>query len=414
MWKIYPNSAIPISSTDILQSVSSLFNNALLKKGYFNSFEKDLTSCLRAQKIITTNLGRSSLYLALNCLGLNKGDEVLVPAYTCAIVFNTILHSGLKPVFVDVNPLTFNLDANLIINSITPKTRVILPVHLFGRPCEMDVIQEIAHNNDLYIVEDVAQAIGAKYKKRNVGSWGDLAIYSFGPGKSITSGEGGAIAINNDELIDKLEQIVYDIAIPSPSWSFHVFKNILAMKIFSNPNLYPLIQGFVLKNIVDSDENILRQCMQLMKNNDFCGKNLNITRMGNFSSIFGNLQLIKMKQFNTSRMFNAQYLSTLFGNYHKKRFKIPSFNEEIINVFLRYPIKFIKPIRNKIIKELIHFGVDVNRGHASIKPFLLTYSKAKKAIELCDSLLTIPCHPLLNTNDLKYIAETLLYVSKKQ
>jgi perosamine synthetase len=183
-----PRTAIPIGNEELFSILFPVMRNG---NEEIADFEMDLASYLGALKVFAVNSGRTALFSALQALGLKKGENVIVPAYTCAIVFEVILRLGLKPNFVDVDPETYNFDPELIPKAITSGTRAIIPVHLFGAPCEMDQIMEIASKYGLFVVEDVAQALGAEYKGRKLGTFGDLAMFSFGPGKSVMSGEGG-------------------------------------------------------------------------------------------------------------------------------------------------------------------------------------------------------------------------------
>lgn len=171
---------------------------------YIEAFEKEFARFCGVKHAIATSNGTTALHLALLILGLQPGDEVLIPAITYVATANAVKYCGAKPVLVDVCPSTLNIDPTKIAEKITSKTRGIIPVHLYGHPVEMDLISDIAKKHNLFILEDAAEAHGAEYLGRPVGSWGTCAIFSFFGNKIITTGEGGMITTNDDDLAAKL------------------------------------------------------------------------------------------------------------------------------------------------------------------------------------------------------------------
>jgi dTDP-4-amino-4,6-dideoxygalactose transaminase len=152
--------------------------------------------------------GTDALHLALRALRIGPGDEVITTAFTFIATTEAIGMVGAKPVFVDIDPATYNLDPNLIEAAITPRTRVILPVHLYGLPCDMMPILEIARRNGLRVVEDCAQAMGATYHGKKVGSFGDVGCLSFFPSKNLGCfGDGGMVVTNDEEIAVRVEML---------------------------------------------------------------------------------------------------------------------------------------------------------------------------------------------------------------
>ncbi len=149
--------------------------------------------------------GTDALLLALHACGVGPGDEVITTDFSFFATAGVVSRLGARPVFVDIEPDTYNIDPNLIEAAITPKTKAIVPVHLFGQVADMDPIMEIAHEHEIKVVEDAAQAIGAEYKGRPAGSFGDYGCFSFYPSKNLgAGGDGGLIVTNSDENIDLL------------------------------------------------------------------------------------------------------------------------------------------------------------------------------------------------------------------
>lgn len=167
-------------------------------------FEKMLANYVGSKYAIALNSCSAALHLSMLASGIKKGDEVITTPFTFAATTNAILHCGAKPVFVDIDPKTFNIDPHKIEKAITKKTKAILPVHYAGQSVNLAKIRSIARKHKLPIVEDAAHALGAKYKRKMIGTLSDLTCFSFHPVKNITTGDGGAITTNNKRFADKL------------------------------------------------------------------------------------------------------------------------------------------------------------------------------------------------------------------
>ena len=176
-------------------------DSAFVGGNYVKFFERNFADYIGAKHCIGVGNGTDALYISLKASGIGKGDEVITVANSFIATSEAITMTGAKVVFVDCDKDTYNIDTQKIEDAITEKTKAIIPVHLYGQPAEMDSITEIAEKYNLYIMEDSAQAHGAKYKNRNVGNLGTCACFSFFPGKNLGAyGDAGAIVTNNNEL----------------------------------------------------------------------------------------------------------------------------------------------------------------------------------------------------------------------
>jgi dTDP-4-amino-4,6-dideoxygalactose transaminase len=172
------------------------------------AFEKEFSAYCTASYGIAVNSGTSALHLALLAAGVGPGDEVVTVSFTFVATTAAIIYSGAKPVFVDIDPISCTMDINAIKQAITNKTKAILPVHIHGQPANMDEIMRIAKKYNLVVIEDAAQAHGAEYKSRRVGSIGDLGCFSFYPGKNLGAyGEGGMVVTDNAEYAHKIRML---------------------------------------------------------------------------------------------------------------------------------------------------------------------------------------------------------------
>lgn len=174
---------------------------------FIKSFEEKMAARVGRKHGIAVSNGSVALDAAILALNLKSGDEVIMPAFTIVSCATAIVRAGLKPVLVDADPVTWNMDVNRIEEKITPRTRAIMVVHIYGLPVDMDVVMNIAERHKLKVVEDAAEMHGQTYKGKACGSFGDVSIFSFYPNKHITTGEGGMIVTDNDEIAEKCKSL---------------------------------------------------------------------------------------------------------------------------------------------------------------------------------------------------------------
>jgi perosamine synthetase len=197
---------VPVSQP-LLGDIETKYVTDAIKKGdisglsgtYIKQFEDSFAKYCGVKHMITVNSGTTALHLAIAVLGIGKGDEVLVATFTNMATFFAVLYEGAKPIPIDVDPRTLNIDPTKLEKKITKKTKAIIVVHLYGHPADMDPIMKIAKKHKLYVIEDAAEAHGALYKGKKVGSIGHINCFSFYSNKIVTTGEGGGITTNNDE-----------------------------------------------------------------------------------------------------------------------------------------------------------------------------------------------------------------------
>jgi perosamine synthetase len=163
-------------------------------------FEAKIADYVGVDYAVAVNSGTSALHLLIRSLDIGPGDEVLVPSFTFAASVNAILFEGATPVFIDVEPDTYNLDPTDVARKVTPQTKAIMAVDIFGHPAQWDALTQIAAKQDLRIIDDSCEALGAEYKGRKIGTFGDAAAFAFYPNKQMTTGEGGIIVTDSEEI----------------------------------------------------------------------------------------------------------------------------------------------------------------------------------------------------------------------
>jgi len=205
--KFLPYGKQSIDDEDITEVVKVLRSDWITTGPKVAEFEEKICEYLGVKYGVAVNSGTSALDIAVASLGIEKGCEVITTPFTFMATANCTVYNGLKPVFADIKRDTYNINPEEIKKKITSKTKAIIYVDYAGQPCDIDEIKEIATNHNLYLIEDACHAIGAEYHGKKIGNFADLTIFSFHPVKHITTGEGGMVVTNNEELYGKLRSL---------------------------------------------------------------------------------------------------------------------------------------------------------------------------------------------------------------
>ncbi|MGL4825762.1 MAG: DegT/DnrJ/EryC1/StrS family aminotransferase [Alphaproteobacteria bacterium] len=206
-----------ISEAAIQEVVDCLRSGWITTGPRVQQFEEALKAYLGAPHVLCVSSGTAGLYMSFVAIGLEPGDEVITTPLTFAATLNTIVLAGARPVLVDVDPKTYNLDMNAVEAAITPRTKGILPVHFAGLPVDTQALYALAQKHGLRVIEDAAHAIGSAVDGRRIGGFGDVQIFSFHPNKNMTTGEGGCIAVRDETLLRKLQALRFH-GIDRPAW----------------------------------------------------------------------------------------------------------------------------------------------------------------------------------------------------
>jgi len=348
--------------------------------------------------------GRVGLYATLKAMGIQKDDEVILPGFTCVVVPNAILYCGAKPVYVDIEPKTYNINPELIESKITSKTKAIIAQHTFGIPAKMDKIIAIARKYNLYVIEDSCHAIGSKYKGKEVGSFGDAAFFSSQWSKPVTTGLGGWVKINNESLLPKIKEIYETLSKPKFKEEISLIIQYLLYKIFITSNTYLFIKkiySFLYSKgiITGSSTPEELNCLLPM---DYAKKMSNWQK----KTLCKNLQ-------NVDKIIeHRKYVSTKYEEEIKKLgYEIKQLSNDYDIVYLRYPLK--AKDKNKILKDALKKGVEIGDWFVSpLHPLTsnLDYAYYEKgscpiAESTCENIINLPTHEKIKDKDIKKIIE---------
>ncbi|MFA5772373.1 MAG: DegT/DnrJ/EryC1/StrS family aminotransferase [Thermoplasmata archaeon] len=351
--------AKPILGDEEKKAIASVLESGMLAQGpKVKEFEEKFSKYIGTKYAIATNNGTTALHLGLLAAGVKQGDEVITTPFSFIATATTIIFCGAKPVFVDIDPGTFNIDASKIENAITPKTKAIMPVHLYGLPAEMDRIMEIAKKHDLAIIEDACQAHGAEFNGKRVGAFGDCGCFSFYPTKNMTTGEGGMITTNNEKIAEKTR--------------------------------------------------LLREHGQKARyEHVMVGYNYRLT---DIHAAVGIEQLKKLEGFNKKRIENAKILSKGV----QERVEVPYVPPNTRHVYHQYTIKVKNrdELKEKLAKDGVSTGIYYPKLIYQYPPMNKYAMKTKVAEGMVNEVISLPVHPSLSRADLDKIIESVVMHSK--
>ena len=390
---------------DIILALKEILSFGFLRSQgrEINELEKKFSEKVGVQYAVSFNSGRSALMAILSAFKLNKGDEVLIQAFTCNAVPNPLLWSGLKPVYVDCEE-DYNISPKDLKRKITKKSRAVIVQHTFGKPANMDALQDICKQNNLLLIEDCAHALGAEYKGRKVGTFGDVAFFSFSRDKVISSVYGGMAVTNNGKYEDMLRKFQKKAGFPSLYWSLQQLLHPMLMNWIVLPT-YHVLGKYLL--LVFQLLHILSKAVHFKEKQG--------VRPGYFPKAMPNtlaqlalLQLPKVDRFNSHRKKMAGYYTKALQG---TPFQISEEGDG--HIFLRLPVRHLQA--HTIIKQAWKQNLLLGDWYTSVvAPFdtrldAVGYEKGScpKAEELAAITLNLPTHIHIGETEAKRVVEFL-------
>ena len=345
----------------IMSVIRDVVNSGSFVGGdHLEVFENNFAKFHRSKYCVGVGSGTDALWLSLLALDVGADDEVIVPANTFIATAFAVSHTGAKVVFVDADPITYNMDLDKLFDAINYKTKAIIPVHLYGNPCNIEAIKGIINGRNVKIIEDCAQACGAMYNYEMVGTIGDVGCFSFYPTKNLGGlGQGGAIVTNNEKLADKVRELG-NMGRAKNSWFDY----------------------------------------------DHIGFN---SRLDSINAAFLNLGLQQIDKWNASR----RYISELYNLqlYNIKHVRLPTESENTIHVYHLYEMrcrnkKEIDALKKYLEKQYVFTGLHYPVPCHLQKPYK-DHGSFPVAEELANTLISLPMHPNLKREEVDYVCNKI-------
>lgn len=365
-----------IDEEDIRAVVETLRSDFLTTGPKVEEFEKCVAEYVGAKYAVAISNGTAALHAACFAAGIGEGDEVITTPITFAASSNSALYCGGKPVFADIDPVTYNIDPEDIKRKITDRTKAIVAVHYTGQPCDMDSIHKIAKEHNLIVIEDAAHALGAEYKGNKIGSMSDMTTFSFHPVKHITTAEGGMIMTNNKELYDKLI----------------LFRT---HGITRDPKLLSRDEGSWYYEQID------------------LGYNYRIT---DIQCALGISQMRRLDDFVAKRREIAKRYDKAFSE--NPNIVVPFQKEGCNNSYHLYVIQVKNVNRRQVFEELRASGIGVNVHYVPVYTFPYYREHGYEAVtckhaeELYENIISIPMYPDLTLEEQEYVIEKIIELCK--
>jgi perosamine synthetase len=354
--------ARPAIGQDEISAVTAVLESGMLASGErVAEFEKKFADYCGATHAVAMNNGTAALHAALLAADIGPGDEVIVPSFTFFATASSVSMTGAKPVFVDVNEKTFCIDPAQVENHITPKTKAVIGVHLFGQPFDVQAIKQVCESHNLTLIEDAAQAQGAMWNSEKAGAIGNMGCFSFYATKNMTTGEGGMVTTSDKALNERLRLLI---------------------------------------NHGQSEKYLHTRI----------GYNYRLTDV---AAAIGLVQLKKLEKFNTRRRKNAEYFD---AHISVKGILTPFVAPGMHHVYHQYVLRltdefgmkradFIEYLKAKGIGSAIHYPIPLH--HQPVYARANEPDSCPVSTSLASSVLSIPVHPLLDQKELSYICEVI-------
>lgn len=371
-------------------------------------FEQAFARFIGVKHAIMTPSARYAFYLILQAYDIGAGDEVIIPGLTYFAIPSIAVTAGVTPVFADVGLRTHVLDPAAFEAAITPKTRAVVPTHLYGTPCDLDAIGAIAKKHGIKVIEDCAQSTGARYKGRRVGSFGDAAYYTFGLTKNMTTLTGAMVTTDDDQVAQRIRTVIDAGAPAALGRARKEALTGLAMKVATHPFVYPLTLHpvIVLGNKL-GDDPIHDRFGEPEVLYETLPKSFQRNRPRAVQAAVGLQQLARVDGLNSARARNGRFLDDHLA--HVPNLTVPEYPEGAEPIYMSFVVHHAH--RDDLMCALRKRGVDTTTGYmndCSDHPLFPTFRRpCPNAAEIKRTQLHIPVHPSLDDRDLAHMVEAV-------
>ncbi|MBK7975859.1 MAG: aminotransferase class I/II-fold pyridoxal phosphate-dependent enzyme [Deltaproteobacteria bacterium] len=409
-----PRAKVYFPASAWLAGVRALARGRIHRGPELEQFRAAIAEAAGRRHALLTASGRQGILVALNALGAQPGDEVLMPAYTCRVILWSLLVPGFRPVLVDIERDTYNMDPRAMEARIGPRTRFVLMTHMHGRPADVGATLEIAARHGLKVIEDAADGIGGYWRDRRMGALGDASIMSFSLYKNLNGLDGGAVLCDDDELARRMAEELEALAPTAPSTATLVKRFVTAMVtsflthplVFSWSGFWPIY--FLDRLRLDVMQKLLVKLDDEERHPPGRPREL-FERFANFQAAVALPQLRTLAADNAARRENARYLAELVRDLP---IELPAQGTpEQWDIYLNYVVRVPAGTRDRVISECLRAGVDLYPGYveclSNLKPYPDLAHECPNAEDLMARKLYLPVHPPLGPREMRRIANAL-------
>jgi len=390
---------------DFFIFLKMFFTGSLIDGPCISEFESLLKKEFDCKHALAVGSCRSSFALIIEALNVMPGDEVILPALNLSAFPKILKYMGIKPVFVDIDQYTFNIDTVKLEEAITPKTKAIVAVHLYGNVCDMEKIMSIGSKYKICVIEDCANAFMTKFKEKYVGTYGDVACFSHGHSKDLPTFGGGSIITNKSDLYQKIREL-RDKSFDKPSFIklFKVFVKNLFLKIATLKYVYMV---FIYPMIWFGVKGNFDVIAHFIEDKDVMIKRIDKVRFTNFQAYVG---IAKLKLKNSKQQKRIELAKQLNQElFNIKDLTFPRNVEGGVNAYFNYPV--LCGNRSQLIRNLIKYGIDakvIQNYDCNSHEIFKEYRKHCPITEKTgNQLIAIPLYSMMNKGDVTSIADIL-------
>jgi perosamine synthetase len=405
-----------IGEDELRLLVSLLSSDSLLDGKDIDTFERMFSRYLGVKYCVSFGRGRVALYSILRALGVGSSDEVILPPYTCFVVPKAIYNTGARPVYADIDPQTFNMDVERTREKITPSTKAIVPHHLFGHPADMKPFWELAEDSGIAVIEDCAQALGAVYNGKKVGTASDVSFFSFDFSKNITTGQGGMAVTDSLDVAEKLREVRDGFPLPPKTYAYSMILALIRGTYLLEPSAS--LTRALVGEIVNKSTSVASNFRYLIREKSLSTPtHPNLFCLANSLAKIGIFQLQRADTFNKRRMEIAQEYDEFLMELGKTSVHV---TPNASHVFLRYALRVDS--HGECRKFFERFNVVLGDWFDYVvHPYALQRETLGYKMGSCPNaeaaartVVNVPNHPKMNLEDVEYVKKTLQLFYKRE
>lgn len=411
--RVYPRHAVNLDSSAYATYFRLSREQGLSQGDSILAFEKAFTQFIGSASAVGVSSARAGFYITLKAMGIGQGSEVIMPAYTFPSMPAAVVAAGARPVFVDVDPKSYNMDPSLAGKAVTSRTKAVVAAHLFGRAAEIGALSDVASSIGAGLIEDCAHAAGALRGGRRLGSFGDAAVFSFGIGKNMPCFGGGAVCFRDRDLAGKVRKHVYSSPPPDEIDLHKKVLGTLPAYIGTRRNIFPWTLGIAAHVLARLGSDAMDRAVREPIENTTRFSLRSLGRMANIQAAVALEQLGKLPTRNATLARNGRYLAECLDGVQGIQPPESVANEEHIYLYFRILVPEAERFRMLLIERGVDTQADDMANCAGLDAFKDFAADCPVAASLPGRSIEIPNNTTMARGDLDYIAASVRQVARE-